>query len=214
MGLNQHLGSRAKSAPDYGCYGPTIKRKRLKNQTNLKVIQVHTSTKSSLYNNITKSKNLRKCIYIYTHTHTYMYKKVYLYICVCVCVCVQLNHFAVHLKLTWYCKLTMLQVFKKRNTKKQNPTPAVEKFPVSDWLCVCATSVQSCLTLQLYGLQPLRLFCPWDSLGRNIGVGLHDLLQGICPIQGSNLYLLCLLHWQVGSLPLAPPGKPTPIQRF
>ena len=22
-------------------------------------------------------------------------------------------------------------------------------------------------------------------------------------------YLLCLLHWQVGSLPLVPPGKPT-----
>ena len=26
--------------------------------------------------------------------------------------------------------------------------------------------------------------------------------------QGSNPYLLCLLHWQAGSLPLAPPGKP------
>ena len=25
--------------------------------------------------------------------------------------------------------------------------------------------------------------------------------------QGSNLHLLCLLHWQAGSLPLAPPGK-------
>ena len=31
----------------------------------------------------------------------------------------------------------------------------------------------------------------------------------IFPIQGSNLSLLCLLHWQAGSLPLAPPGKPT-----
>ena len=29
---------------------------------------------------------------------------------------------------------------------------------------------------------------------------------GIKPI--SNLHLLCPLHWQVGSLPLAPPGKP------
>ena len=26
--------------------------------------------------------------------------------------------------------------------------------------------------------------------------------------QGSNLCLLCLLHWQADSLPLAPPGKP------
>ena len=28
------------------------------------------------------------------------------------------------------------------------------------------------------------------------------------PDPGSNLHLLCLLHWQVGSLPLAQPGKP------
>ena len=27
-------------------------------------------------------------------------------------------------------------------------------------------------------------------------------------MQGSNLHLLHLLHWQVGSLPLVPPGKP------
>ena len=37
---------------------------------------------------------------------------------------------------------------------------------------------------------------------QNTGVGCHALLQG------SNLHLLHLLHWQVGSLPLAPPGKP------
>jgi len=34
---------------------------------------------------------------------------------------------------------------------------------------------------------------------------LPSPLQGIFPTQGSNLHLL---HWQVGSLPLAPPGKP------
>ena len=33
--------------------------------------------------------------------------------------------------------------------------------------------------------------------------------RGIFPIQGLNLHLLSLLHWQAGSLPLAPPGKPT-----
>ena len=31
---------------------------------------------------------------------------------------------------------------------------------------------------------------------------------GDVPIQGSNLPLLCLLHWQAGSLPLVPPRKP------
>ena len=39
-------------------------------------------------------------------------------------------------------------------------------------------------------------------------MGCHALLQGIFPTQGSNLRLLRLLHWQAGSLPLAPPGKP------
>ena len=30
----------------------------------------------------------------------------------------------------------------------------------------------------------------------------------IFPTQGSNPYLLCLLHWQADSLPAAPSGKP------
>ena len=34
------------------------------------------------------------------------------------------------------------------------------------------------------------------------------LLQGIFLTQGSNLHLLGFLQWQMGSLPLAPPGKP------
>ena len=62
-------------------------------------------------------------------------------------------------------------------------------------------------SLQLYGLQPTRLLCPWDSPGKNTGVGCHALLQGIFLTQGSNPCLLSLLHCQVGSLPLAPPGK-------
>ena len=44
--------------------------------------------------------------------------------------------------------------------------------------------------------------------------GLPCLLQGIFMTQGSNLHLFCLLHWQVGSLPLAPPGKPTGFLRL
>ena len=33
-------------------------------------------------------------------------------------------------------------------------------------------------------------------------------LQGIFLTEGSNSHLLHLLHWQMGSSPLAPPGKP------
>ena len=32
--------------------------------------------------------------------------------------------------------------------------------------------------------------------------------RGIFPTQGSNPNLLCLLHWQAGSLPAEPLGKP------
>ena len=39
------------------------------------------------------------------------------------------------------------------------------------------------------------------------GVGCHAFLQGIFPTQGLNLYRLCLLNWQVDSLPVAPLGK-------
>ena len=35
------------------------------------------------------------------------------------------------------------------------------------------------------------------------------LLQGIFLTQGLNPHLLYLLHWQAGSLPLVPPGKPS-----
>ena len=50
-----------------------------------------------------------------------------------------------------------------------------------------------------------RLLCPWDSAGKNTGVGRHALLQGIFPSQGFNAHLL---YWQAGFLPLAPLGKP------
>ena len=50
---------------------------------------------------------------------------------------------------------------------------------------------QSCLTLlRPHGLQPFRLLCPWNSPGKNTEVGYHSLLQGIFPLQGSNLGLL------------------------
>ena len=51
--------------------------------------------------------------------------------------------------------------------------------------------------------------CPWNYPGKNTGVGCHFLLQGIFPTQELNPRILCLLHWQVDCLPLAPPGKPS-----
>ena len=45
---------------------------------------------------------------------------------------------------------------------------------------------QSCLTL----CNPTRLLHPWNSSGKNAGVGNHSLLQGIFPSQGLNPGLL------------------------
>ena len=36
----------------------------------------------------------------------------------------------------------------------------------------------------------------------------HAFLQGFFQTQVLNLHLVCILHWQAGSLPLVPPGKP------
>ena len=44
-------------------------------------------------------------------------------------------------------------------------------------------------SLRFHGLQTTRLLCPWNSLGKNTGVGSLSLLQGIFPTQGLNLGL-------------------------
>ena len=41
---------------------------------------------------------------------------------------------------------------------------------------------------------PVKLFCPQDSPGKNTGVGCHALLQGIFLTQGLNPCFLQLLH--------------------
>ena len=40
-----------------------------------------------------------------------------------------------------------------------------------------AKSLQLCLTVQPHRRQPIRLRHPWDSSGKNTGVGCHFLLQ-------------------------------------
>ena len=75
-------------------------------------------------------------------------------------------------------------------------------------MCVCIKVLQSYSTLY----NPVDCSPPGSSV--------HVILQarilkwaampsppGDLPTQGSNPHLLCLLHWQASSLPLAPPGK-------
>ena len=78
-------------------------------------------------------------------------------------------------------------------------------------LCVCLcvhAQLLSCVSLQPHGLQLASLFCSWNFSDKNTGVGYYYLFLGIVPTQGSNLSLLCLLHWQADSLPLGPPRNP------
>ena len=53
-----------------------------------------------------------------------------------------------------------------------------------------------------------QVVSPWDSPGKNTGEGCHFLLQGIFPTKDQTCICYIYLHCQVGSLPLAPPGKP------
>ena len=78
-----------------------------------------------------------------------------------------------------------------------------------EFCCVCVpscfSSVRLCATLRTAACQFLY---SWNSPGKHTGVGGHVLLLGVFLNRGLNLCLLCLLHWQAGSLPLAPSGKP------
>ena len=113
-----------------------------------------------------------------------------------------------------------------RKRKLRHPLPRADHFrryPQDFWLfyftssappllfsersCEPACSVMSD-SLWPHGLWPTRFLCPWDFPGKNTGVGCHALLQGFFLTQGSNSSLLNFLHWQAGSLPLEPPGKP------
>ena len=75
--------------------------------------------------------------------------------------------------------------------------------------CMCAKSLQSCLTL----CDPMDCSLPGSSVHGILKAGILErfccaLLHGIFLTQGSNPRLLHLLHWQEGSLPLASPEKP------
>ena len=69
--------------------------------------------------------------------------------------------------------------------------------------CCLVTSVMSD-SVRPDGLYPTRLLCPWDSPGKNTGVGCHALLQGIFPtrIKPTSTAL------QADSLPLTQQGSP------
>ena len=69
-------------------------------------------------------------------------------------------------------------------------------------VCVLSYPVTS-NSLRPHGLQPARLLCPWDFLGKNTGVVCYFLLQTL-PDPGIKLVSLALAG---GFFTTAPPGK-------
>ena len=91
--------------------------------------------------------------------------------------------------------------------------PVIPMWPWANYLVFlisrCVYSVLSD-SLWPHGLYTSRLLGPWgfSRQGNWRNLKTPCLLQGIFLTQGSTLHLWHLLLWQVGSLPLVPPGKP------
>ena len=62
-----------------------------------------------------------------------------------------------------------------------------------------AKSLQSCPTLQPHRRQPIRLLCPWDSLGKNI-LAITPLSDILFTYILSHSVLQCIICWQFPSL--------------
>ena len=83
----------------------------------------------------------------------------------------------------------------KRKAAPQEQTSPLLLPPWSLCLSLCLslslylththTFILSHVPLPPHGLQPTRLHCPWDSPGKNTGVGFHFLFQGIFSTQVS-----------------------------
>ena len=73
-----------------------------------------------------------------------------------------------------------------------------------NYCCCCLVASVVSNSVQPYGLQPSRLLCLWDSLGKSTRVGCHALLQGIFPTQDQT-WVSCITGRFFAA---EPPGKP------
>ena len=75
-------------------------------------------------------------------------------------------------RLIYACTSLFSWILALSNIHVSVPSESVSHWVIHVWLC-----------------NP-RFLCPWDSLGKNTGVGCHFLLQGIFLTQGLNLGLM------------------------
>ena len=71
-----------------------------------------------------------------------------------------------------------------------------------------AKSLQWSDSVRPHGQQPTRLTCPWDSPGKNTGVGCHFLLQYLKVKSESEVTHLC--PTLSDPMDCSPPGSPVP----
>ena len=92
------------------------------------------------------------------------------------------------------CNMDIVLVYRQeRNTTSAKNQGASVYSGFEDWIQLECISPNSALVRSISQLT--RLLHPWDSPGKNTGVGCHALLQGIFSIQGLNYRLLWLLHY-------------------
>ena len=84
-----------------------------------------------------------------------------------------LSHFTLKTKV-FFCRLLALRAFigKTISLRRQR-----NNWEIIIYYVAAAKSLQSCPTLRPHRRQPTRLPHPWDSPGKNTGVGCHFLLQ-------------------------------------
>ena len=130
-------------------------------------------------------------IYIYIHTHTHTHTHIYIYD-------KGWDGWMIPLpQRTWVWANSM--IVKDREAKM-----CVLSCFSHDWLFAILWTVAHQAPLSMGFSRHESMGCHGTAVGCHVEI----LLQGIFLTQGLNSHLLHLLHWQVGSVPLEPHGKP------
>ena len=98
----------------------------------------------------------------------------------------------------------------KKFRKHQAVHPPIYGSPwpsLSNGVHACSAASVLSDSLQPHALQPARLLGPWDSSGKNTGVGCHALLQGNLPNPGIKPMSLAAPALQAYSLLLSHQGS-------
>ena len=111
------------------------------------------------------------------------------------------------LKTSLVCQVSnlILQLYHRAKKKKQKPFHEPSHSDATTHAAAAAKSLQSCLPL-CDPIDPTRLPCPWDSPGKNAGVGCHFFLQCVKVKSESEVAQSCLTVSD--PMDCSPPGSP------